>query len=56
MTSQQVYEIIQKHYPTIAGRVIALQSLGETNAEAEWLQVAQDFNRILTEWRKGRND
>jgi len=41
--------VLEKHYPLIAGRVIALQQLGETKAESVWSQCAKDFHPALAE-------
>lgn len=39
--------VIHRHYPLIAGHVIALDQAGDPAADA-WLEVARDFQVLLT--------
>ena len=38
-----IWEVLHKHYPSIAGRVIGLERSGETVAHERWAALARDF-------------
>jgi hypothetical protein len=38
-----IWEVLHRHYPAIAGRVIGLDQLGETVAHERWAALARDF-------------
>jgi hypothetical protein len=48
--------VVRKHYPTLAGRVIALQNAGEDRAAAEWDALARDFYNVALDQTKKNND